>query len=128
MRVAFDLVFDNESIEPQHQSDLSHFDQLKLELSLKPNALSAIEELSGKMTDAQNAINDNQTILTQGTVAATISISAGFAAWALRSGALLASLFASTPLWRQFDPLPVLGTDDDEVEEDDDIDLFGRND
>ena len=38
-----------------------------------------------------------------------IALSAGFVAWLLRSGSLLASFLVSMPAWRRFDPLPVLG-------------------
>lgn len=38
-----------------------------------------------------------------------IALSAGFVAWLLRSGSLLASFLVSLPAWRHFDPLPVLG-------------------
>ncbi|MDH4084648.1 MAG: hypothetical protein OEV99_14545 [Nitrospira sp.] len=37
------------------------------------------------------------------------TLSVGFVAWALRSGALLASFMATMSAWRHFDPLPVLG-------------------
>jgi hypothetical protein len=39
-----------------------------------------------------------------------IALSAGFVAWILRGGALLASFLVSMPAWRHFDPLPVLGS------------------
>jgi Domain of unknown function (DUF4347)/Bacterial Ig domain len=35
------------------------------------------------------------------------TLTVGFVSWLLRSGALLASLTASLPAWRHFDPLPV---------------------
>jgi hypothetical protein len=38
-----------------------------------------------------------------------IALSAGFVGWLLRSGSLLASFLVSMPVWRNFDPLPVLG-------------------
>jgi Flp pilus assembly protein TadB len=38
-----------------------------------------------------------------------LALSAGFVAWLLRSGSLLASFLVSLPAWRHFDPLPVLG-------------------
>jgi hypothetical protein len=41
-----------------------------------------------------------------------IVLSAGFAAWLLRGGALIASFLVSMPAWRHFDPLPVLGAKD----------------
>ena len=38
-----------------------------------------------------------------------IALSAGFVAWLLHGGSLLASFLVSMPAWRHFDPLPVLG-------------------
>jgi hypothetical protein len=38
-----------------------------------------------------------------------MALSAGFVAWVLRGGALVASFLVSMPAWRHFDPLPVLG-------------------
>jgi len=38
-----------------------------------------------------------------------VSLTAGFVAWTLRSGALLASLFSAMPMWRNFDPISILG-------------------
>jgi hypothetical protein len=36
------------------------------------------------------------------------ALSAGFVAWILRGGSLVASFLVSMPAWRHFDPLPVL--------------------
>lgn len=49
-----------------------------------------------------------------------VLLSAGFVWWSLRVAGLLASMLASTPVWRHLDPIPVLGAtkdddDDDEV-------------
>jgi hypothetical protein len=38
-----------------------------------------------------------------------MALSAGFVAWILRGGSLVASFLVSMPAWRHFDPLPVLG-------------------
>ena len=40
-----------------------------------------------------------------------LALSAGFVAWMVRGGALVASLMASLPAWRHFDPIPILGMD-----------------
>ena len=37
-----------------------------------------------------------------------LSLSAGVITWALRGGALLASMLSSVPLWKGFDPLPII--------------------
>jgi VCBS repeat-containing protein len=41
-----------------------------------------------------------------------ISLSLGIAAWALRSGGLVAAMLSSLPAWRQVDLLPILGDPD----------------
>jgi VCBS repeat-containing protein len=46
---------------------------------------------------------------------AGIGLSVGVMWWVARAGGLLASLIASTPVWRHMDPLPVLGRDDERV-------------
>ncbi|MCZ6616919.1 MAG: hypothetical protein O7E57_02210, partial [Gammaproteobacteria bacterium] len=61
-------------------------------------------------------LKDYQSVML-GSAVATVSLSAGFAVWVLRSGALVLSLLGSSPMWRQFDPLPVLGPDDDDDDE-----------
>ena len=38
-----------------------------------------------------------------------LSLTVGFVSWLLRAGSLLASFMSVAPLWKQFDPLPVLG-------------------
>ncbi|MDH3527247.1 MAG: VCBS domain-containing protein, partial [Gammaproteobacteria bacterium] len=39
---------------------------------------------------------------------ASLSLSAGILTWALRGGALAATMMSSMPIWKGFDPLPVL--------------------
>jgi hypothetical protein len=41
-----------------------------------------------------------------------ISVTLGIAAWALRSGGLVAAMLSSLPAWRQMDLLPILGDSD----------------
>jgi hypothetical protein len=43
-------------------------------------------------------------------------LSAGVVAWLMRSGALLSSLLSNIPLWKGYDPLPVLTYKDDDEE------------
>ena len=51
-------------------------------------------------------------------VGLTLSLTAGFVTWALRAGSLLASAVSSMPLWRQFDPMPILVAADEKKRED----------
>jgi hypothetical protein len=57
----------------------------------------------------------------------TAALSAGYVVWCLRAGTLLASVLSSLPMWRNFDPLPVLeywekkSTVDDESDDEDEL-------
>jgi hypothetical protein len=48
-----------------------------------------------------------------------VALTAGVVAWVLRSGALMTSLISTIPLWKGYDPLPILTYKDDEDEEGD---------
>jgi VCBS repeat-containing protein len=48
---------------------------------------------------------------------AGVSLTAGVVAWVLRSGALMTSLMSTIPLWKGYDPLPILAYKDNEEEE-----------
>jgi hypothetical protein len=43
------------------------------------------------------------------TTGVTFAFSAGYVSWLLRAGYLSAAVLSSAPVWRQFDPLPILG-------------------
>ena len=43
-----------------------------------------------------------------------VALSVGAVWWATRAGALVASLLMSAPAWRNFDPLMVLGPEDED--------------
>jgi VCBS repeat-containing protein len=47
-----------------------------------------------------------------------IVLTAGIVAWAMRGGALLSSMLSTIPLWKGYDPLPVLAYKDDDEDED----------
>ncbi len=67
-------------------------------------ALSIVEDDLRRSTDSA----DRHSNLVIGvTNLGGMTLTAGFIAWLLRSGTLLASLAATMPAWRHFDPLPV---------------------
>lgn len=47
----------------------------------------------------------------------SLALSVGAIWWATRATGLIASLLSSLPAWRNFDPLPVLGRDEDDEDE-----------
>ena len=66
--------------------------------------LSVLAEDLRRDTDAAES---NRRLIVRVTNMAGITLTAGFIAWLLQSGSLLASLTATLPAWRHFDPLPV---------------------
>ncbi|TKB90336.1 MAG: tandem-95 repeat protein [Nitrospira sp.] len=70
---------------------------------------SKLDEMTASLEQAMG-VSQEQHVMTVRIAALTgTTLSAGFIAWALRSGTLLASFMATMPAWRHFDPLPVLG-------------------
>ena len=65
------------------------------------NMLDDLDEAFAKEEHRNN-------ILAYGLKGTTWSLSAGFVAWALRGGSLLATAMSSIPIWRGLDPLPIL--------------------
>ena len=74
-------------------------------------AKAIVQELN-TMTEALQRATDErkeQAILTATAVSGvSLVLSAGYLAWILRGGWLLASLLATMPTWHHFDPLPVV--------------------
>ena len=78
---------------------------------MKEKIASSAEQESGRVELKAAAIESSGVVL-----------SAGVVAWLLRSGALLSSLLSNIPLWKGYDPLPVLSYKDDEEEEEVEMD------
>ena len=96
----------------------SELDLNRVELSLPAGLLESLDELQREIdlappSDALSALAPPGAIIT-----ASVSLTAGFVTWLLRAGALAATALSTTPLWRQYDPIPILA----EAEQDDDGD------
>jgi hypothetical protein len=102
-----------------------------LAAALDPNFINAAEYRSGMLPGAGFGITASLTgadlveeetkslwSTENGAQLTGLAISVGFVSWALRGAGLLTSLLASTPAWRNLDPLPILGADDDEDKKD----------
>ena len=84
---------------------------------------SAIDKMKQEMAESA----DEKTTPVEFQVAAAKSsgvvLTAGVVAWILRSGALLSSLMSTIPLWKGYDPLPILAyKDDDKKNKEEEID------
>ena len=70
------------------------------------------EHLAKLADDLERAVQERERqaqLLGQVASFSGFALSAGFVAWILHGGSLLASFLVSMPAWRHFDPLPVLG-------------------
>jgi VCBS repeat-containing protein len=69
---------------------------------------SQVEAMKGQMDRAAGIQHRQQAVAVGVATGMSMSFAAGYVIWLLRGGSLLASLLAATPLWKSFDPLPVL--------------------
>ncbi|EHR72505.1 hypothetical protein BurJ1DRAFT_3700 [Burkholderiales bacterium JOSHI_001] len=81
---------------------------------------------AGSASPQDSASADNPfSRLRSGVVQAETAVAvlgAGFVWWSLRAAGLLATVLASAPVWRHLDPIPILGGDEREREDEDDLD------
>ena len=82
---------------------------VKKMLDMGPKLAERLTRLADDL-DRMMQERENQTrLFGRVTTLSGMALSAGFVAWILRGGSLLASFLVSMPAWRHFDPLPVLG-------------------
>ena len=71
-----------------------------------------VERLTRLADDLERSVQERQAqtrLVGRAASFSGMALSAGFVAWILRGGSLVASFLVSMPAWRHFDPLPVLG-------------------
>ena len=99
-------------------------DSEELDIRSEASWLTQMDDMRASIEgDAANQGTDD--IKVQIFLGVTTSLTAGFVAWVLQSGSLLAGLMGAIPLINRFNLLPILKArdDDDEVEPDDDTEL-----
>jgi hypothetical protein len=64
--------------------------------------------------DHSNSEHDQIKVIMESVRMGGIALSVGVVWWASRVTGLIGSLLASMPAWRQLDPLPIVGRDEDE--------------
>ena len=79
----------------------------------------AFDEVQSETELSDNIIGANDVVF-----GVSVSATAGFVAWALRGGALVASVMAATPLWASIDPVRILNNDYKSNKSDEVEDLF----
>ncbi|OQW33699.1 MAG: hypothetical protein A4C66_04015, partial [Nitrospira sp. HN-bin3] len=70
--------------------------------------MAKLDEMTVSLERAVNVSQERHELIARITAVTGTTLSAGFIVWALRSGTIMASLLATMPAWRHFDPLPVV--------------------
>ena len=68
----------------------------------------ALDSMNLEMSGRQQSDDVGGPIVVQIATGMSVVVSAGFVSWLLRGGALAATLLSTMPMWRGFDPLPML--------------------
>ena len=80
----------------------------------------ALDQLGQDLTNTDTFERRRYEIASDAAIGVSISTTAGVLAWALRGGALFASVMASTPLWSSINPVRLVGGLGDKSEDDTD--------
>ena len=84
---------------------------------------TAIDKMKQEMAESEQGVTTPMEFQAAAAKSTGVVLTAGVVAWVLRSGALLSSLLSTIPLWKGYDPLPILAyKDDDEKKKEEDID------
>jgi len=84
---------------------------------------TAIDQMKQEMAETVEKQTSAVEIRAAAAETSGVVLTAGVVAWILRSGALLSSLISTIPLWKGYDPLPILAyKDDEDANEDETID------
>ena len=79
---------------------------------------TALDQFSENITENMTDVELKAAVVSTSGIALT----AGVVAWVLRSGALMTSLISSIPLWKGYDPMPILAKRDEDEKEKGDLD------
>jgi hypothetical protein len=74
----------------------------------KLNRGALAEAINRDFSELTNFRSGSRAVLTTVLAGTSLGLTVGFVSWLLRGGALLSALLSSMPLWRGFDPLPIL--------------------
>ncbi|AHI29966.1 Ig-like domain-containing protein [Marinobacter similis] len=73
-----------------------------------------LDDMKRDLDEAAAATANQEKMRAEVLLGATAGLSVGVISWVLRAGSLIAGFMSIAPLWRQIDPIPVLGEEDQE--------------
>jgi hypothetical protein len=81
---------------------------IELEFDLPEAMWDLVDAMKQQMDEGGDSISQDGEIIITSVTGVTFAISVSYVSWLLRAGYLSASVLSFAPLWRQFDPLPLL--------------------
>ncbi|MBK8278316.1 MAG: tandem-95 repeat protein [Nitrospira sp.] len=96
------------SVLPVEQVSMFPLDPPHPTPSVSDLLLAKLDEMTVSLDQAVRVAQEHHELMARVAAVTGTTLSVGFVAWALRSGAILASCLATMPAWRHFDPLPVV--------------------
>ena len=93
--------------------DYSIYSALRQNITIEKHDISSLE-LWQMIDFMKEKVNNNREeggymdLLARSASGMALSLSAGVITWALQGGSILASMLSSVPLWKGFDPLPII--------------------
>ena len=78
---------------------------------------TGLDKMGHDLDDSRRQQEARMQLSTEAAAGVGVSLTAGFVSWALRAGSMAASLLAAMPTWRNFDPMPVLSSEDGDEHE-----------
>ncbi|MCZ6893706.1 MAG: hypothetical protein O7H40_06620, partial [Gammaproteobacteria bacterium] len=91
--------------------------QAILSVNIEAAAWDLLSEVLDQMDDDARTGQESPVFTAASSM--TFTLTAGYVSWLLRAGYLSASLLSALPLWREFDPLPILGKKKDKKRRED---------
>ena len=90
--------------------EVLEFDEFRLKNVNVDNELlwQALDTIKRQMNGLDNPDDIRAAFTVQIATGSGVMLTAGYVAWILRGGALASMLISSMPMWRGFDPLPLL--------------------
>ena len=82
--------------------------QQSQESAANSSLLFALDDMRSKLERAIREQSEHDLMVQAAAQLTGITFSAGYLAWLLRAGPMLAGLATSIPMWARFDPLPVM--------------------
>jgi|CXWL01.1.fsa_nt_gi hypothetical protein len=80
----------------------------EIPVTLSELIVKELDAMTASLEDAMQGRQDEDTLVAATAAGVSVVLSAGYLVWVVRGGWLVASLMATMPAWRSFDPLPVL--------------------